>query len=145
MELEQSLTALFSLQFISLCLAIAGINEILRRITEFVLDNPKVPASKTSKIWTDLFLPISPLFTGVLITAFAKGLPYPEGWGEHRDSRIMIGFIAGLLSGLVYRVASSFLKEKLDGYRKRTPVEGEDRRTTTDQTKAPSPPDNLPE
>lgn len=115
--MEQSLTELFSLSFIVLCLVVAGVTEVLRRITDFVLDNPNIPASKNSKIWTQLILPTSPLGIGIAITLLFPSLPYPDGW-HTKDARLLLGFVAGLLSTLVFRIAKSFLKEKIDNYKK---------------------------
>jgi hypothetical protein len=115
--MEQSLNELLSLSFICLCLAIAAITEILRRIGEFILDKPQVPASKTSKIWTDLLLPIAPFANGIIFTMLIKSYPYPDGW-HSGGSRFILGLVAVSLSGLVYRVAKSFLKDKIENYKK---------------------------
>ncbi len=117
--MEQSLTELLSLPFIVLCLVVAGITEIFRRVTDFVLDNPTIPASRNSKIWTQVILPTLPLPIGMLITKYFPNLPYPTGWEDH-DARILLGFVAGLLSTLVFRVAKAILKDKVDEYKRRT-------------------------
>lgn len=115
--MENSINELFSLSFICLCLAIAAITEVLRRIAEFVLDKPQVPASKTSKFWTDLLLPIAPFANGILFTLLIKQYPYPEGWNT-TGARFILGLVAGSLSGLVYRVVKAFAKDKLEQFKK---------------------------
>lgn len=113
--MDQSLNQLFSFSFLCLCIAIAAITEILRRITEYFLDKPQVPASKHSKVWTDLLLPIAPFANGILFTLLIKGYPYPDGWTSS-GSRFILGLVAGSLSGLVYRVVKSFLKDKISSF-----------------------------
>lgn len=113
--MEQSLTELFSLPFIIICLVVAGITEVLRRITDFILDNPNIPASKNSKIWTKLILPTLPLPIGVLIVNYFPNIPFPTGW-EGKGTRSLLGFVAGLLSTLVFRIAKEFLKDKINNY-----------------------------
>lgn len=108
MELNQ----LFSLSFIFLCLAIAAVTEVLRRFVDLILSSPNVPIEKTSKFWNKFLIPISPLVNGVLFGLFVTQYPYPESWGQE-GARVVFGMVAGLLSGLVYRVAKSFLKDKL--------------------------------
>lgn len=113
--MDQSLNQLFSFSFLCLCIAIAAITEILRRIAEYILDKPQVPASKHSKIWKELFLPIAPFANGILFTLLITGYPYPDGWNSS-GSRFILGLVAGSLSGLVYRVVKSFLKDKITSF-----------------------------
>jgi hypothetical protein len=112
--MDTVLQALFSWQFVLFCLAIAAVTFVIRRVIEFVLDHPGIPASKSSKFWTDLFLPIFPVIGGPLGAWFASGYPYPEGLTSD-SGRIIFGLVAGLLSGLVYRIAKSFLASKISG------------------------------
>ena len=56
--MENALQALLSWQFVLFCLGIFAITFVLRKVAEYILDNPKVPMSKASKLWTELLLPI---------------------------------------------------------------------------------------
>jgi len=112
--MDTVLQALFSWQFVLFCLAVAAVTFIARKIIEFVLDHPSIPASKSSKFWTDLFLPIFPVVGGPLGAWLAPGYPYPDGLSTS-SGRIIFGLVAGLLSGLVYRIAKSFLVSKITG------------------------------
>lgn len=100
--------AIFSWQFLLFCLAVSAIVFVLRQVVEFVLDNPKVPASKTSKVWKELVLPILPVFLGVGFALLAKNYPYPEGLTSS-SGRLAFGLVGGLSSGLIYRLYKSFL------------------------------------
>ena len=106
------LQALISWQFVFFCLACAAVTFVAKTIIEYVLDNPNVPASKHSKFWKDLFLPLLPIFFGPLGAWLAVGFPYPEGLGN-TSARVVFGLVAGFLSGMVYRIVKSFLVSKI--------------------------------
>lgn len=111
--MDTGLEALLSWQFLLFCLGIAAITFVIRKIFEFaVLDNPKMPGNKASRLWTELLLPVGPVFTGAIIAFFAKQYPYPSGIVS-ASGRILFGLVAGLLSGLIYRVIRGMLKSKI--------------------------------
>jgi hypothetical protein len=51
------------------------------------------------------------MFFGSIVSVLAKGLPFPDGITT-ASARFACGLVAGLLSGLVYRVIKSFLNNK---------------------------------
>jgi len=103
--------AIFSWQFLLFCLAIAAVTFVIRKVVEyFILDNPKLPGNKASKLWRELLLPIGPVVGGALAGLVAVKYPYPEGISSV-SGRVVFGLVAGLLSGLVYRVLSGMLKK----------------------------------
>jgi hypothetical protein len=103
--------AIFSWQFLLFCLGIAGVTFVIRKLVEyFVLDNPKMPGNKASKLWRELLLPIGPVVGGALLGLVAAKYPYPEGINSI-SGRVIFGLVAGLLSGLVYRVMTGMLKK----------------------------------
>lgn len=103
--------AIFSWQFLLFCLGIAAVTFVIRKLVEyFVLDNPKMPGNKASKLWRELLLPIGPVCGGALLGLVAGKYPYPEGI-HSVSGRVIFGLVAGLLSGLVYRVISGMLKK----------------------------------
>lgn len=110
--MDTMLQALLSWQFLLFCLALAAITFVVRKIVEYVLDNPSVPASKESKFWKELALPILPVLLGCVGAVVAKQYPYPDGLTSI-SGRVAFGLVAGLLSGLVYRVVNSFLVGKV--------------------------------
>ena len=110
--MDTVLQAFLSWQFVFFCLACAAVTFVARKIVEFVLDNPNVPASKSSKFWRDLFLPIFPIVFGPLGAWLAAGFPYPEGLATS-SARVVFGLVAGFLSGFVYRIVKSFLASKI--------------------------------
>jgi hypothetical protein len=97
-----------SKEFIFLSLGIWALTLVVRKITEFILDKPQVPASKTSRIWTDLILPLLPVFIGLVFGIFVKKYAYPESMIS-TSSRIVFAVVAGMFSGLVFRVVKSVL------------------------------------
>lgn len=111
--MEMSLQTLLSWQFILFCLGIAALTFVVRKVVEFILDNPKVPASKTSKFWTELFLPVLPIILGLILAILAKQYPYPMTDSASGLVRGFFGAVAGMFSGLIYRIMSGMLKSKL--------------------------------
>jgi hypothetical protein len=105
--------ALVSWQFVLFCLGIAAVTFVLRKAIEFfVLDNPKMPGTRASKFWNEFLLPVFPVVFGCLVGLFAKQYPYPDSLTS-TSSHLTFGLVAGLFSGLVYRVAKAFLASKL--------------------------------
>lgn len=116
--MDDLLKIFLSWQFMIFCLGLAGMGFVLRKLIEyFILDNPHIPASKQSMIWRSLILPISPVISGALAGYLAKNYPYPDGIASSEYGRVSFGLVAGLLSGLVYRVISELLRSKMaQGY-----------------------------
>ncbi len=111
--MDTALQALLSYQFILFCLALSAITYVLRLAVQFfILDNPKLPGSRTSKLWKELLLPIAPVLNGALFGWLIKGSIYPE-MVHDTAGRVFFGLVAGLLSGLVYRVVWGMIKSKL--------------------------------
>ena len=105
--------ALISFQFVLFCLGVAAVTFVLRKGIEFfVLDNPKMPGTRASKFWNDFVLPVFPVVFGCLVGVFAKQYPYPENLTS-TSGHVVFGLVAGLFSGLIYRVVKAFLASKL--------------------------------
>jgi hypothetical protein len=105
-------SALLSLSFVALCLFIYAVTSGIRKVIEFVLDNPKVPTTKTAKWWVDVYLPISPILYGALFGWLATMYPYPEDF-KTIWARIVFGVAAGALSGTAYRVVKSLVSKSI--------------------------------
>lgn len=102
--------ALLSWQLLLACLAIAAVTFVVRKFADYMIET-HTSSNKNNKLWTDLILPIFPVVFGSVTAIFAKGLPFPDGITTG-SARFTCGLVAGLLSGLVYRVIKSFLKTK---------------------------------
>lgn len=101
------LSTLFSLQFLLFCLGLAAVIFVVRRFVEYF-----VKAKSVIKLWHELILPVFPVLLGGVTGLLAKMYPYPEGIVSV-SGRVLFGLVAGLLSGLVYRVIKSLLKAKI--------------------------------
>ena len=108
--MDTVLQTLLSWQFVLFCLALAAMVFVLRKIAEYAMAN--WAAAKDSKLWKDLLLPILPIVLGPVAAFFAKRYPYPENL-QSPSGRMAFGLVAGLLSGLVYRIIKSVLASKL--------------------------------
>jgi hypothetical protein len=128
--MDNVLQALLSWQFIFFALAIAAMTFVLRKVVEFAIDSPHIPTgtmTKENRFWTELILPISPVLMGAAIGFFATMYPFPDGIAS-ASARIAFGMVAGLLSGLLYRVIKGVLVSKLSnsGVNPPTPPSNDD-------------------
>lgn len=109
--MDSILQVLLSWQFIIFSLGIVAVTTVFRTIAEYLLKNVQVIA-KESKLWNDLILPILPVILGSAGTLLIKGYPYPDGISTG-GARFVFGLVAGLLSGLVYRIVKALFNQKL--------------------------------
>lgn len=129
--MDSILQVLLSWQFIIFSLGIVAITTVFKTIAEYLLKNVQVIA-KESKLWNDLMLPILPVVLGPMGALLIKGYPYPEGISTG-GARFVFGLVAGLLSGLVYRIVKALFNQKLAGaLPPGTPVSTEDQDPTAD-------------
>lgn len=106
--MDNILQALLGWQIVLFGLGLVAITFIARRFVEFFLDQTWVPASKTSKFWREVILPILPVLLGPGIAYLSTSYPYPEDL-KVTSGRVMFGLVAGLLSGLFFRVIKGTL------------------------------------
>ena len=111
--MDAVLQALLSWQFVLFCLAISAIVFVVRKFVEYAMEN-WASVAKESKLWKELILPILPIMLGTVCALLAKRYPYPDGLTTI-SARMAFGLVAGLLSGLVYRVVKGTLTSKLSG------------------------------
>lgn len=105
-------TIILTWQFVFFSLSIAAVMFVVKKTAEYLMSRSSSLPNKDSKIWTDLLLPVLPIVIGALAGLLFKKFPYPDGLTT-TSSRIIFGLVAGLLSTLVYRVAKSFLFQKI--------------------------------
>lgn len=110
--MDNILQALLSISFVFACLAIAAATFIIRQFVEFILDKPWIPATKASVVWKGLILPILPVLLGAFFGYFNNTYSYPECLNSC-SGRTVFGLVAGLFSGLVYRVLKATLMNKI--------------------------------
>lgn len=113
--MDNVLQALLSWQFVFFALAIAAMTFVVRKVIEFAIDSPSIPtgnANKEGRFWREVVLPISPVLIGAGAGFLVKMYPFPEGI-ESASARIMFGMVAGLLSGLLFRIIKGVLASKL--------------------------------
>lgn len=108
--MDLAISMLFSWQFVLFCLGIAAITYICRTIVEYFLG---VYNKKDSKLWTELFLPIGPPITGSIVAHLFKSYPYPQEINSI-GGVIIFGLVAGLFSGLVYKIVKGLLTKNQD-------------------------------
>jgi len=110
--MDPILQTLFSWQFLIFGIAVAAIMFVVRRTVEYGLAN-WTAASKESKLWNDLLLPILPVLLGAFGALIFKNYPYPDGLTTG-SSRFIFGLVAGLLSTLFYRVIKALMFQRIN-------------------------------
>ncbi len=109
--MDPILQILLSWQFILFGLAVAGVVYVLRILAEYFIQLAK-KNPKSSKLWSNVLLPILPVVIGAVGAVHFKSFPYPDGLVTKGD-RIIFGLVAGLLSTLMYRVIKGLLAQKV--------------------------------
>lgn len=103
--MENALQAFFSWQFILFALMIYGIVYGIRIVIEYYFKKFSL-----THFYNEVFLPLSPMITGLVLALFATGYAYPAGLSSF-SGREMFGFVAGLTSTTIYRVLNSILNK----------------------------------
>lgn len=94
------------------CLAIFAIVFMLRKILEFFAPSLLSSGTKFGKFYTEVLLPILPVFLGGLSGGIFSSYPYPEMFTSF-IAHVFFGLFCGLISGLVYRVIKAGLLKKI--------------------------------
>jgi hypothetical protein len=110
-SMDPILSTLISWQLVFFSLGVAAGVFVIRKIVEYLMANHQF-FSKESKLWTELLLPILPIFLGASCAILFKMFPYPSGLVSW-SGRFIFGLVAGFLSSTVYRVMNALLGEKI--------------------------------
>src|SRR5258708_10975326 len=113
--MDNSLSALFSWNFLLFSLGISALVWFIRTVLEYFY--PKIDGNQ---LWEKLILPLMPLIFGGVIAIFAVKYPFPDGLTSF-SARLMFGSVSGMLSGLLYQVIKGMLKEKIQGFINQSP------------------------
>jgi hypothetical protein len=114
------LAQLLSLSNIVLCLAIVALVWAQRKGVEVLVSKTFKKDLKKSKVWTEFFVPIGPLGTGMLLMLVPQ-IPIPEMFTGGTLVKMVFGLGLGLLSGLVYRLAKKNILDKMGKSDEETP------------------------
>ncbi len=110
--MDNVITILLSWQFVSFSLAISAILFVIKTVVEYIVSLWK--PIQESKLWKELFLPILPVIIGSVGAALLSSFPYPENLTTV-SARLVFGLIAGLFSGLIYRIIKALVIQKALG------------------------------
>jgi len=117
--MDPILNTLLSWQFIVFGLAVAAALFVFRKIVEYFLNIyfKLDKQSKLYKFWTELLLPVLPMLLGSTGALAISSFPYPNDLST-TGSRFVFGLVAGLMSGLFYRIIKSIVSNKLHSLNK---------------------------
>lgn len=110
--MDKIFDTLLTWQFLMFCLGIAAITSVTKTFSDFVFKNKKL--KKIQPVWNELVLPIYPIILGSALGHFLSKYPYP-GDISTMSGRIFFGMVAGMLSGVVYRLLKSLLLANIKG------------------------------
>lgn len=118
--MDPILQVLLSWQFVFFGLAIATVVYVLRLIVQYLASLAKKDL-KTSNLWNNLIMPITPIVLGVVAALLLKSFPYPgfapDAHGVFaRGDRIIFGLVTGLMSTVMYRSIKALFYQKIVGF-----------------------------
>ena len=111
--MDKIFDTLLTWQFLMFCLGVAAITSVIRNTTDYLFNNNS-KLRKFKPAWEELLLPVIPILLGSLIGWLAVKYPYP-GDIDSSSGRVFFGMVAGLFSGLVYRLLKSLLLSNIKG------------------------------
>ena len=103
-QLDKGFAVFFSSQTILFCLGVFMVTFAIRRVVE-----TGWVGAKTNKWWTEVFLPLGPIATGVILAFAAKTYTWPDVIKDPW-SRAFYGGACGMASGWVYTRFRAILK-----------------------------------
>lgn len=109
--MDSALEALFSWQFVLFCIAVSAVTSVIRNVVDYSLKTYDV-IPKENHLWSNLILPILPVFFGTIGALIAKQYPYPLEISSI-SGRLAFGLCAGLLAGFVWRWVKAAIGDKI--------------------------------
>lgn len=118
--MEGAFDSLVTAESIVLCIVIALAVLLTRRIVEGIAKVVrKALPDKWEPFWIELWrenvLPYLPVGMGAFLGWQIDSYPYPGEFGESLSGRVLLGIVAGLASGLVYRHVKGLAKRRMPG------------------------------
>lgn len=114
-QLDKGFEVFLNWQTALFCLAIYFATYVVRTIVEGSVKNVKVKGTRAFKLWTEVFLPLGPFGTGMLIALLAKKFPWPMPISDAMSAKIMYGLVCGGASGFIYSRFRAFIRVKTTG------------------------------
>ena len=100
--MDGQLATLFSWQALLLALAIYFITYTVRTVIEATVKGVSTQGTKLFLVWRELFLPLGPMGTGILLAFYATKFPWPPIIANSMSAKILYGLVTGGCSGFVY-------------------------------------------
>lgn len=108
--MEKIFEILFNWHLIMFCLSISAITFVVKKFANFGV-NKVTFLKKFHDFWFEVLTPTIPVLIGGLMSYFMTSYPYPPEVNG-TSGRLFFGFVAGMFSGLVYKVIKSFIVKK---------------------------------
>lgn len=109
--MDQFIQTFLSWHLIIFCLSISAITFVLKKFANFAVTKIKI-MKKFHDFWFQVLTPTIPVIIGGIMSYFMGSYPFPEEIST-TSSRVFFGFVAGMFSGLVYKVIKSYISKKV--------------------------------
>ena len=102
-QLDKGFEVFVNWQTAIFCLTIYFAMYIFRTVIEAIpASKVKIKGTISYHLWNEVFLPLGPFGTGVLIALLAKKFPWPMPVADIRSAKVMYGLVCGGGSGWFY-------------------------------------------
>jgi hypothetical protein len=109
--MDSIIQKLLSWEFLVFCLAVFSITFVIRKFIDYAVDHVR-SLKKFHNFTMEVLMPTIPVFVGGILAWTVDNYPYPEGL-DSVGGRVFFGMVAGMFSGLVYRIVKSFLTKSI--------------------------------
>jgi len=130
-QLDKGFEVFVNWQTALFCLGIYFATYIVRTVVQALIPKVKVKGAMPYHLWNELFLPLGPYGTGILIALVAKKFPWPMPIADVWSAKVMYGLVCGGASGWFYGRFRAWAKVK-------------DERKAGTSDAPPAPPSNPP-
>ena len=109
-QLDKGFEIFLNWQTALFCLGIYFFTYVVRLFVEALVPGVKTKGTTSNRLWTELFLPLGPFGTGMIVALFAKSFPWPMPVADVMSVKIMYGLVCGGASGWFYGRFRAFMK-----------------------------------
>lgn len=103
-------------QTVVFCLGVYLLTYFIRTCVEApAKHNPKMASLVASWVWQELWLPLGPIGTGLVLALLSKKFPWPMPLAESMSAKAMYGAICGLACGWMYARVRAWFGVAADG------------------------------
>ncbi len=108
--MEKFIETFLSWQLIMFCLSVSAVTFVFKKFITYGVKKVRV-LKKFNDFWMEVLMPTIPVIMGGFMSYILTSYPFPPEAND-TSSRVFFGIVAGMFSGLVYKIVKSFLTQK---------------------------------